>query len=137
MSQIAHHNLPPSSLVTITPPSPDDPYLSTEHILSVISEHATTTALVLLPGIQFYSGQYFDIELITRHCHSLNIPIGWDLAHAVGNVPVKLHDWDVDFAAWCNYKYVNGGPGTIGGMFVHERHGKVEESPSNEDSAKG
>ncbi|KAF2006809.1 kynureninase [Amniculicola lignicola CBS 123094] len=137
MSQIAHHNLPPSALVTITPPSPTDPYLSSDHILSVISEHAATTALVLLPGIQFYSGQYFDIELITRHCHSLNIPIGWDLAHAVGNVPVKLHDWNVDFAAWCNYKYLNGGPGTIGGLFVHDRHGQVEESPSNdEESAK-
>lgn len=106
------------------------PYLSTEHILSVISKHAATTALVLLPGIQFYSGQFLDIELITRHCHSNGIPIGWDLAHAVGNVPLKLHDWNVDFAAWCNYKYMNGGPGVIGGLFVHEMHGKVEERPA-------
>lgn len=92
----------------------------------MISQHAASTALVLLPGIQFYSGQYFDIELITRHCHSLGVTIGWDLAHAVGNVPVKLHDWNVDFAAWCNYKYMNGGPGVIGGLFVHDKHGKVE-----------
>jgi kynureninase len=91
----------------------------------VITQHAATTALVLLPGIQFYSGQYFDIDLITRHCHAHGITIGWDLAHAVGNVPVKLHEWDVDFAAWCNYKYMNGGPGVIGGLFVHEKHGKV------------
>ncbi|KAJ4993935.1 kynureninase [Stagonosporopsis vannaccii] len=130
LSQIAHHNLDPSALITIEPPSASSPYLSTEHILSVISKHAATTALVLLPGIQFYSGQFLDIELITRHCHSNGIPIGWDLAHAVGNVPLKLHDWHVDFAAWCNYKYMNGGPGVIGGLFVHEAHGKVEQRPA-------
>ncbi|KAF2853025.1 kynureninase [Plenodomus tracheiphilus IPT5] len=129
LSQIAHHNLDPSALITIDPPSPSSPYLSTEHILSVISRHAATTALVLLPGIQFYSGQFFDIELITRHCHTLGITVGWDLAHATGNVPLKLHDWNVDFAAWCNYKYMNGGPGVIGGLFVHERHGTVEKAP--------
>jgi kynureninase len=98
----------------------------------VISQHAATTALVLLPGIQFYSGQFFDIELITRHCQALGITVGWDLAHAVGNVPLKLHDWNADFAAWCNYKYMNGGPGVIGGLFVHERHGKVEEVPAKQ-----
>lgn len=127
-SQLAHHNIPPSALITISPPSSASPYLSTEHILSIISQHAATTALVLLPGIQFYSGQLFDIELITRHCHSLDIIVGWDLAHAVGNVPLKLHDWNVDFAAWCNYKYMNGGPGVIGGLFVHNTHGKVESA---------
>ena len=84
----------------------------------------------MLPGIQFYSGQFFDIELITRHCRSLGITVGWDLAHAAGNVPLKLHDWNVDFAAWCNYKYMNGGPGVIGGLFVHERHGRVEQVPA-------
>ncbi|KAF3036417.1 Kynureninase (L-kynurenine hydrolase) [Didymella heteroderae] len=135
LSQIAHHNLPASSLITIAPPSESSPYLSTEHILSVISQHAATTALVLLPGIQFYSGQFLDIELITRHCHSNGIPIGWDLAHAVGNVELKLHEWNVDFAAWCNYKYMNGGPGTIGGLFVHEAHGKVEANPANTAAA--
>ncbi|CAO2647792.1 Nn.00g087140.m01.CDS01 [Neocucurbitaria sp. VM-36] len=129
LSQIAHHNLDPSALITIEPSSPSSPFLSIEHILSVISRHAATTALVLLPGIQFYSGQFFDIELITRHCQSLGITVGWDLAHAAGNVPMKLHDWNVDFAAWCNYKYMNGGPGVIGGLFVHERHGTVEEVP--------
>lgn len=138
LSQIAHHNLDPSALITIEPPSASSPYLSNEHILSVISTHAATTALVLLPGIQFYSGQFFDIELITRHCQSLDIIVGWDLAHAVGNVPLKLHDWNVDFAAWCNYKYMNGGPGVIGGLFVHDRHGKVEEaSTTKADDVQG
>ena len=126
LSQLAHHNLPPSALVTLEPPS-EDSYLPTSHILSTISEHAAETALVLLPGIQYYNGQYFDIPLITRHCHSLGVVVGWDLAHAVGNVPLALHDWDVDFAAWCNYKYMNGGPGVIGGAFVHARHGTVVE----------
>lgn len=91
-----------------------------------------------MPGIQFYSGQFFDIELITRHCRSLGITVGWDLAHAAGNVPLKLHDWNVDFAAWCNYKYMNGGPGVIGGLFVHERHGKVEQvSAARTDGTNG
>lgn len=103
----------------------------------MISHHAPSTALVLLPGIQFYSGQFFDIELITRHCRSLGITVGWDLAHAIGNVPLKLHDWNVDFAAWCNYKYMNGGPGTIGGLFVHERHGKVERTPTPRTNGTG
>lgn len=96
-------------------------------MLSVISQHAATTALVLLPGIQYYSGQFLNMELITHHCHTNGLAVGWDLAHAVGNVPLKLHDWNVDFAAWCNYKYMDGGPGVIGGLFVHERHGKVEQ----------
>ena len=133
-SQLEHHNIPPSALVTITPPSPDSPYLTTEHILSVISQHHASTALVLLPGIQFYSGQFFDIELITRHCHGLGITVGWDLAHAFGNVPLKLHDWNVDFAAWCNYKYMNGGPGVIGGLFVHDNHGRVEKPEVDGDA---
>jgi len=133
-SQLAHHNLPLSALVTIAPPSSDSPYLSTEHVLSVISQHAASTALVLLPGIQFYSGQFFDVELITRHCHSLGITVGWDLAHAVGNVPLKLHDWNVDFAAWCNYKYMNAGPGVIGGLFVHDKHGSVQEPQVDGDA---
>ena len=76
------------------------------------------------------------MELITRHCQSLGITVGWDLAHAVGNVAVKLHDWNVDFAAWCNYKYMNGGPGVIGGMFVHERHGKVEDVSASNSATK-
>lgn len=140
LSQLAHHNLPPSALVTITPPDSSSPYLSTEHILSVISQHAASTAIVLLPGIQFYSGQFFDIKLITHHCHLHDITVGWDLAHAVGNVPLNLHEWNVDFAAWCNYKYMNGGPGVIGGLFVHETHGKVDKAaPSKEieGTAKG
>lgn len=102
-----------------------NPQISTSKILSAISEHASSTALILLPGIQYYSGQYFDIETITRHAHGQRIPIGWDCAHAAGNVDLKLHDWDVDFAAWCTYKYLNAGPGAIGAIFVNRRHSQV------------
>ena len=112
-------------MITIEPPSATTSILTTSHILSVISQHASTTALLLLPGVQFYSGQLLDIPAITRAAHEAGIFIIWDLAHAVGNVPLHLHDWGVDAAAWCSYKYLNSGPGTIGGLFVHERNAKV------------
>ena len=98
------------------------------HIYSVISEHASNTAILLLPGIQYYSGQLFDLEAITAFAQRRGITVGWDLAHAAGNVPLQLHDWNVDFAVWCTYKYINAGAGATGGMFVHERHGKIEEN---------
>jgi len=126
-SQLRQHNLSPKeSLITIEPTEKNFPLLTTQQICDVITEHAATAALVLLPGIQYYTGQLFDIPTITAHAHSLNLLIGWDLAHAVGNVPLSLHDWNVDFAVWCHYKYVNAGPGAIGGLFVHEKHGHVD-----------
>ena len=114
-------------MILIEPPNSELSTVTTSHILSMIDKHASTTALILLPGIQYYTGQYFDIKTITAHAHSRGISIGWDLAHAVGNVNVQLHDWDVDFAAWCNYKYINSGPGAIAALFVHEKHGKVDK----------
>lgn len=133
-SQLHHHNLSPATaLVELNPPDPDTAYLPTPYILSVIDQHADSTALLLLPGIQYYSGQLLDVPRITAHARARGIVVGWDLAHAVGNVPLSLHDWDVDFAAWCNYKYMNGGPGVIGGLFVHERHTATTTSPSNDD----
>ena len=112
-------------MILIEPPSKDSPLIPTDHILSTIDKHASETALLLLPGIQFYTGQFLDMPKITAHARSKGITVGWDLAHAVGNVPMQLHDWDVDFAVWCTYKYMNCGPGAIGGCFVHERHGQV------------
>lgn len=103
---------------------PDEGYIiSTTKILSLIDQHADELALILLPGIQYYSGQLLDIPTITKHAHSRGVTIGWDLAHAAGNVELKLHDWDVDFACWCTYKYMNAGAGAIAGAFVHEKHG--------------
>lgn len=112
-------------MIMISPNTPMRPILSTQHILRIIDEHAADTALLLLPGIQFYTGQFFDIPTITAHAQKKGIVVGWDLAHAVGNVPLSLHDWNADFAVWCNYKYMNSGPGAIGGLFIHERHGTV------------
>ena len=106
--------------------------ITTEQILETVDQHADMTALILLPGVQFYTGQYLDIPTMTRHARSKGILIGWDCAHAAGNVDLKLHDWDVDFAVWCNYKYLNSGPGAVGAMFVHEKHGQVDMSGSKQ-----
>jgi kynureninase len=123
-SQIRHHNLSPEdTMVLIDPPNPtESPLLPIEHILATIDAHASSTAVLLLPGIQFYTGQLFDIQRITTHAHAKGILVGWDLAHAVGNVPIQLHEWNVDFAVWCSYKYLNCGPGAIGGCFVRDVH---------------
>ncbi|KAK3296448.1 kynureninase 2 [Chaetomium fimeti] len=123
-SQLQWHGLSPStSLIEIHPPNPTTSLsLSTAHILSLIDAHADSTALLLLPGIQYYTGQLFDIARITQHARAKGIVVGWDLAHAVGNVEMQLHEWGVDFAVWCTYKYLNAGPGAVGGVFVHERH---------------
>lgn len=140
-SQIQWHNLCPStSLIPIHPDSPSGPdsyYISTAHVLALIDSHADSTALLLLPGIQYYTGQLFDISLITAHAHSKGIVVGWDLAHAAGNVELKLHDWDVDFAVWCTYKYMNAGPGAIAGAFVHERHHGLVDSTGENGPRKG
>jgi len=126
-SQMILHGLDPKdAMVMLEPEDAAYPILSTEQILITIDTHADELALVLLPGIQFYTGQYFDFERITYHAHSHGIMIGWDCAHAAGNIDLKLHDWDVDFAVWCTYKYLNSGPGAMGGLFVHERHGRVD-----------
>jgi len=109
-------------MVLIEPEDVDRPILKTEQILQVIDDNASRAVLVILPAIQFYTGQYFDIERITAHAHSKGLFIGWDCAHAVGNVDLQLHAWGVDFAIWCHYKYVNSGPGAMAGLFVHERH---------------
>jgi kynureninase len=131
-SQLEHHNLKKEdAMVLINPSDADKHYFSTQHILDVIEKHADTTAVLLLPGVHYYSGQFLDIPTITKFAQSKGIIVGWDLAHAVGNVPVKLHDWNVDFAAWCSYKYLNSGPGSIAGLFVHERHGAVTKDGNN------
>lgn len=135
-SQISHHKYDPlESMIFLNSASSNSPVLSTAQILETITEHADETALILLPAIQFYTGQYFDVATITAHAHSHGIIIGWDCAHAVGNVDLKLHEWDVDFAVWCHYKYLNSGPGAIGGLFVHQLHGTVSPTAGDEPSS--
>ena len=109
------------SLVVVKPRKGEE-RLRTEDILATISQHRSSLALVMLSGVQYYTGQKFDMEAVTRAGRQAGAGGGWDLAHAVGNVELKLSDWDVDFAVWCTYKYLNSGAGGIGGAFVHLRH---------------
>ena len=96
--------------------------LRTEDIITNINNHAGELALVLFSGINYFTGQFFDIAAITKAAHQARAIAGFDLAHAAGNVPLQLHDWNADFACWCSYKYMNSGPGGISGIFVHEKH---------------
>lgn len=126
-SQTQFHGLDPGdAMIILESQNPKTPGLSTEQILASIDENADELALVLLPGIQYYTGQYFDMRKITQHAQSRGIIVGWDCAHAAGNVDLELHNWNVDFAVWCTYKYLNCGPGAIAAAFVHERHGRVD-----------
>lgn len=93
-----------------------------EQFENFLKQHHHEIALILLGGVNYYSGEAFDIEKFTQIAHDFNILIGWDLAHAAGNIELKLHDWNVDFAAWCSYKYLNSGPGSISSIFIHEKH---------------
>ncbi len=121
-SQIRQRGFEPeTSLVTIGP-RPGAEVLDPDDILAAIATHGDELALVLLPGVQYFTGQVLPMASITRAGHAVGARVGFDLAHAAGNVVVELHDWDVDFAMWCSYKYLNGGPGAVGGAFVHQRH---------------
>ncbi|NTE01160.1 kynureninase [Agrobacterium tumefaciens] len=121
-SQVRFHGFNPSEAIIEVFPRSGEDTLRTEDILSKIEEHGEEIALVLFGGINYYTGQWYDMEKITQTGHAVGAVVGWDLAHAAGNVPVKLHDWGVDFACWCSYKYQNSGPGGIAGIFVHEKH---------------
>lgn len=103
-------------------PADERGIISEAALLDFIDQNAEETVLLLMGGVNYYTGQVFDMEKITNFSRQRGITVGWDLAHAVGNIPLDLHDWGVDFAAWCSYKYLNGGPGAVAGIFVHERH---------------
>ncbi len=120
-SQIRLHGYSPvDSLIELRPDEGE--IFSTRHICETILQNRDTLAMILLPGVQYYTGQVFDIETITKVAREFDIPIGFDLAHAAGNIEMRLHDWAPDFACWCTYKYMNSGPGSVAGCFVHERH---------------
>ncbi len=116
------------ALVTVRP-EPGSFLISTERILESIEQHRDSLAMILLPGVQYYTGQVFDMSRITSKAREYEIPIGLDLAHAVGNIPLQLHSWEVDFACWCTYKYLNSGPGALGGCFIHSRHSANRDLP--------
>jgi kynureninase len=125
-SQIAWHGLDPErTLIELAPP-PGTDTLSAAYIEAYLAEHGADIALVLWPGVQFRTGQAFDLPRIARAARAQGCLVGFDLAHAIGNVPLALHASDADFAVWCSYKYLNAGPGAIGGCFVHRRHSDAQ-----------
>ncbi len=121
-SQIRWHGLNPQDSLVYVAPEKNQQLLTTEKICTTIEQHADSLALVLLPGVQYYTGQVLDMQTITKTAHRFGITAGFDLAHAAGNIPMQLHDWNVDFAAWCTYKYLNSGPGSLAGCYIHHRH---------------
>ena len=122
-SQATLHGLDASEALVRLRPGSGKQAIETADVARVLERDGASIALVLLPGVQYYTGQAFDIEAITRLAHAKGCVVGFDLAHAAGNLVLRLHDWNVDFAVWCTYKYLNSGPGSVGGCFVHERHG--------------
>jgi len=123
-TQLALHGIDPAEGLIRVASRPGETLLRTEDLVELIERRGSEIVVVLLPGVQYYTGQLMDIAAVTKAAHGQGCVAGWDLAHAAGNVPLKLHDWEVDFAVWCSYKYLNGGPGAIAGCFVHERHGR-------------
>jgi len=121
-SQARFHGYDPTEAIIELFPREGEFTLRTGDILQMIETHAEELALVLFGGVNYYTGQLFDMPAITDAAHKAGAIAGFDLAHAAGNVPLQVHDWGVDFATWCSYKYMNSGPGGISGAFVHEKH---------------
>ncbi|WP_316766892.1 kynureninase [Pedobacter frigiditerrae] len=121
-SQVRFHGFDPADAIIEVKPRDGEYILRTEDIISAIEDNADELALVLFGGVNYFTGQWFDMSAITKAGHKIGAIVGFDLAHAAGNVPLQLHDWDIDFACWCSYKYQNAGPGGISGIFVHEKH---------------
>jgi kynureninase len=121
-SQLRFHGYAPEDALIEVRKRPGEHHWRTEDFLEAIERHSEELALVLIGGVNYYNGQVMDMETITRAGKAVGAMVGWDLAHAAGNVALALHDWDVDFASWCSYKYMNSGPGNASGVFIHERH---------------
>lgn len=121
-SQVKFHDLNPEDAIVEIQRREGEHNIRLEDILAKIEEVGGELALVLIGGVNYYTGQVFDMKTITEAGHKAGAYVGWDLAHAAGNIKLELHDWNVDFAAWCSYKYMNSGPGNASGCFIHEKH---------------
>jgi len=128
-SQVRWHGFDPEEAIVEVKPREGEETLRTEDIVSAIEQHGAATALVMFGGVNYFTGQLFDMETITEAAHRAGAYAGFDLAHAAGNAPLQLHDWGADFAVWCSYKYLNSGPGGPSGAFVHARHGNNPDLP--------
>jgi kynureninase len=128
-SQVRVHGLDPAEAIVEVAPRKGEHTIRTEDILATIKTYGDETALVFFEGVHYYTGQLFDIPAITKAAHAAGAYAGFDLAHAAGNVKLQLHDWDVDFACWCSYKYMNSGPGGVAGAYIHERFAKDTSLP--------
>lgn len=128
-SQVKWHGLDPDTTIIEIKPREGEHTLRTEDIVAEIKRHGKELALVNMAGLQYYSGQLFDMKAITKAAHEVGALAGFDLAHAVGNAPLSLHDWEVDFATWCSYKYLNSGPGNVSGIYIHEKYAERPDLP--------
>jgi kynureninase len=128
-SQVRYHGFDPKTAIIEIKPREGEHIIRTEDITDAILLHKDELALVLFGGVNYYTGQFFDIKKITAAAHDVNVCAGFDLAHAAGNVELKLHEWKVDFACWCSYKYLNSGPGGVAGIYIHEKHAKNKDLP--------
>jgi kynureninase len=125
-SQVEFHGLQPETALIRLEPRPGEETLRTEDVLDAIAQAGPALALVMMGGVNYYTGQVMDMPRITAAAHAVGALAGWDLAHAAGNIPLHLHVWNVDFAAWCSYKYLNAGPGATAVAFVHQGHHKAD-----------
>jgi kynureninase len=121
-THVRQRGLNPDDVIVEVEPRLNEALINEEDILAAIQKHKDELALVLMGGINYYTGQVFNMEAITKAAHAVGAKAGFDLAHAAGNIPLQLHNWNVDFACWCSYKYLNSGPGAVAGNFIHERY---------------
>jgi kynureninase len=128
-SQLGFHGLDAARSLIELRPRPSEATIRQEDIDALLEREGSSIALIMLGGVNYATGQLFDMQAITRAGHAQGCVVAFDLAHAAGNVPIRLHDWDIDFAIWCTYKYLNGGPGGVGGCFVHQRHARSYDLP--------
>jgi kynureninase len=128
-SQVRFHGFAPDDAIIELTPRDGEYTLRHEDILDAIEQHKDSLALVMMGGVNYYTGQFFPLKEITQKAHEAGAFCGFDLAHAMGNVPMELHDWEVDFAMWCSYKYLNSSPGGISGIYIHEKHSTNPDTP--------